>query len=260
MTVYFDLSFQNQTINPSVGTYSSGDGVTPSFELVDNEYYLKNVGSHGYYHFNIANIPNDAVIEFDLVFNNKYSFNWIFLFESTNSNWWGIGSNHSDLQLRGYNLSELTLASNITNGTKYHVTLISQYNISGNTIKIYLNNNLVASTTIATTYERSQFLLLGNTGNYMANCYIKDILVTDLSTDTTKYLNGTGLSEVWTNTKNYVSAQLLGKSNVGHTHVASDITNLSENWTVSGENLNISFGTSGSTWVYDANTKHLTIS
>ena len=39
-----------------------------------------------------------------------------------------------------------------------------------------------------------------------------------------------------------------------------DITNLSENWTVSGENLNISFGTNGSTWVYDANTKHLTIS
>lgn len=76
----------------------------------------------------------------------------------------------------------------------------------------------------------------------------------------TKYVNDNGVGEMWTNTKNYVSAQLLGKSDVGHTHVASDVTNLSENWTVTGENLNISFGTSGSTWVYDANTKHLTIS
>ena len=41
---------------------------------------------------------------------------------------------------------------------------------------------------------------------------------------TSKYLNGNGLSEAWTNTKNYIASQLLGKSDVGHTHSASDIT------------------------------------
>lgn len=40
----------------------------------------------------------------------------------------------------------------------------------------------------------------------------------------TKYVNNNGVSEIWTNTKNYISAQLLGKSDVGHTHSASDIT------------------------------------
>lgn len=40
----------------------------------------------------------------------------------------------------------------------------------------------------------------------------------------TKYVNDNGVSEMWTNTKNYISAQLLGKSDVGHTHSASDIT------------------------------------
>lgn len=40
----------------------------------------------------------------------------------------------------------------------------------------------------------------------------------------TKYVNNNGVSEMWTNTKNYISAQLLGKSDVGHTHSASDIT------------------------------------
>ena len=41
---------------------------------------------------------------------------------------------------------------------------------------------------------------------------------------TSKYLNGNGLSEAWTNTKNDIASQLLGKSDVGHTHSASDIT------------------------------------
>ena len=41
---------------------------------------------------------------------------------------------------------------------------------------------------------------------------------------TSKYLNGNGLSEAWTNIKNYIASQLLGKSDVGHTHSASDIT------------------------------------
>lgn len=40
----------------------------------------------------------------------------------------------------------------------------------------------------------------------------------------TKYTDGSGVSEIWANTKNYIAAQLLGKSNVGHTHSASDIT------------------------------------
>ena len=50
--------------------------------------------------------------------------------------------------------------------------------------------------------------------------YYEDVLIPS----NTKYLNGTGLSEVWTNTKNYISAQLLGYSQTGHTHSASDIT------------------------------------
>ena len=39
-----------------------------------------------------------------------------------------------------------------------------------------------------------------------------------------KYTDGSGVAEIWANTKNYITSQLLGKSNVGHTHSASDIT------------------------------------
>jgi hypothetical protein len=40
----------------------------------------------------------------------------------------------------------------------------------------------------------------------------------------TKYTDGSGVAEIWANIKNYVAAQLLSKSNVGHTHTKSQIT------------------------------------
>ena len=40
----------------------------------------------------------------------------------------------------------------------------------------------------------------------------------------TKYTDGSGVSEIWLNVKNYVYSQLLGKSDIGHTHIKSDIT------------------------------------
>ena len=39
-----------------------------------------------------------------------------------------------------------------------------------------------------------------------------------------KYTDGSGVAEIWANIKNYVTAQLLGKSNTGHTHTVSDVT------------------------------------
>jgi len=40
-----------------------------------------------------------------------------------------------------------------------------------------------------------------------------------------KYTNGSGVAEIWANTKNYVTSQLLSKSEVGHTHSYNDLTN-----------------------------------
>lgn len=40
-----------------------------------------------------------------------------------------------------------------------------------------------------------------------------------------KYTDGSGVAEIWANIKNYIAAQLLGKSDVGHTHNYNDLTN-----------------------------------
>jgi hypothetical protein len=41
-----------------------------------------------------------------------------------------------------------------------------------------------------------------------------------------KYTDGSGVAEIWANIKNYITAQLLGKSDTGHTHTKSEITDL----------------------------------
>ena len=46
---------------------------------------------------------------------------------------------------------------------------------------------------------------------------------------TSKYLNGNGLSEAWANTKNYIASQLLGKSNVITSGLATVATSGSYN-------------------------------
>lgn len=55
-----------------------------------------------------------------------------------------------------------------------------------------------------------------------------DVYLTDLefevSIPSSKYVNSSGVSEIWANTKNYIASQLLGKSNIGHTHTKSEIT------------------------------------
>ena len=75
----------------------------------------------------------------------------------------------------------------------------------------------------------------------------------------TKYLNGTGLSEVWANTKNYISAQLLGKSDVGHTHSASEITDL-ETWNYDSNSNAIIVSGGSDTWSYDSQSNSIIVS
>ena len=85
--------------------------------------------------------------------------------------------------------------------------------------------------------------------------YYEDVLILS----NTKYLNDTGLSEVWTNTKNYISAQLLGKSNVGHTHTMSDITDL-ETWNYDPNSDSIIVSGGSDTWSYDSQNDSVIVS
>ena len=73
------------------------------------------------------------------------------------------------------------------------------------------------------------------------------------------YVNDNGVSEMWTNTKNYISAQLLGKSDVGHTHTMSDITDL-EVWNYDSNSNSIIVSGGSDTWSYDSQSDSIIVS
>ena len=73
------------------------------------------------------------------------------------------------------------------------------------------------------------------------------------------YVNDNGVSEMWANTKNYITAQLLGKSDVGHTHTMSDITDL-EVWNYDSNSNSIIVSGGSNTWTYDSNSNSIIVS
>ena len=80
-----------------------------------------------------------------------------------------------------------------------------------------------------------------------------------------KYTDGSGVSEIWLNIKNYVYSQLLGKADASHTHTKSEITDFPSFATVatSGSYNDLSDKPSPYTppiFTYDSSTETLTVS
>ena len=73
------------------------------------------------------------------------------------------------------------------------------------------------------------------------------------------YVNDNGVSEMWANTKNYITAQLLGKSDVGHTHTMSDVTDL-ETWNYDANSNSIIVSGGTDTWSYDSQSNSIIVS
>lgn len=76
----------------------------------------------------------------------------------------------------------------------------------------------------------------------------------------TKYTDGSGVAEIWTNIKNYIASQLLGKSNVGHTHSASEITDLQERWDYDSDSNAILVRGGSDVWTYDSQSDSIIVS
>ena len=72
METLFELTFQDQTLNPQVGTFTDASQATGTFTLEDGEYYLTNGDTKGFYTYKPvamqSGLVNDGkvIIEFDL--------------------------------------------------------------------------------------------------------------------------------------------------------------------------------------------------
>ena len=109
-------------------------------------------------------------------------------------------------------------------GTKYRYKLERKNGL----FNLYQDNTLVSSFVDPTNnipiYIGWYIWYGGTYTDYQANFIVDNYVITDLNADTINYVDKFGVAEIWANTKNYIASQLLGKSNVGHTHSASDIT------------------------------------
>lgn len=74
-----------------------------------------------------------------------------------------------------------------------------------------------------------------------------------------KYTDGSGVAEIWANTKNYIAAQLLSKSDVGHTHSVSDITDI-ETWDYDSNSNAILVRGGSDVWTYDQQSNSIIVS
>ena len=72
MEKLFELTFQDQTLNPQVGTFTDASQATGTFTLEDGEYYLTNADTKGFYAYAPIAIQTDSgtdnkvTVEFDL--------------------------------------------------------------------------------------------------------------------------------------------------------------------------------------------------
>ena len=78
MEKLFELSCQDQTLNPQVGTFTDASQATGTFTLEDGEYYLTNGDTKGFYAYKPVAMQSGVVddskviIEFDLYTSNPF--------------------------------------------------------------------------------------------------------------------------------------------------------------------------------------------
>ena len=155
------------------------------------------------------------------------------------------------------------------------IGILTMCNIGSNTlavfITLYINDNGTLTKIVENAYrgDSRNVLYFGVSRDYHTNlssymvegiAFDEDIIINPSNNNInpisaiTKYLNGTGLSEVWTNTKNYIASQLLGKQD---TLVSGTNIKTVNNQSLLGSG-NISF--TPPTFTYDSSTETLTVS
>ena len=147
------------------------------------------------------------------------------------------------------------------------VGILSMCNIGSNNlavfITLYTNDNGTLTKVAENAYTGSggSALYFGVSRDYHTN--LSSYMVEGIAFDEdiinpipaiTKYLNGTGLSEVWTNTKNYIASQLLGKQG---TLISGTNIKTVNNQSLLGSG-NVSF--TPPIFTYDSSTETLTVS
>ena len=235
METLFELTFQDQTLTPQVGTFTDVSQTTGTFTLEDGEYYLTNADTKGFYAYSPVALQSGLVddskviIEFDLkvVTASVNTHTIIGTYAGVDGSGIPTGAKIT-LQYNAGDI-ELVLDSGAT------ATLIQWYHFRidcflaaplASTYQVKIDGVSVTTVTGATTdYELGIISVLGTDLHACDECGIKNIT---LVTETNLYVGRTALDQVLQDVKGYVDAQTPSISYA----TDEDMAEMAETWSI----------------------------
>ena len=223
MEKLFELTFQDQTLNPQVGTFTDVSQTTGTFTLEDGEYYLTNGDTKGFYTYApIAIQPdsetdNKVTIEFDLkvVTASVNTHTIIGTYAGVDGGGIPTGAkitlqyNNGDIELvlGSGTTATLIAAADVVVDQWYHFRIDCALDASTeSTYEVKIDGAAVTTVTGATTdYELGIISVLGTDLHACDECGIKNIR---LITDDDYFVGRTALNQAFKDTKGYVDNQV----------------------------------------------------
>ena len=222
MEKLFELTFQDQTLNPQVGTFTDASQATGTFTLEDGEYYLTNGDTKGFYTYApIAIQPdsetdNKVTVEFDLkvVTASVNTHTIIGTYAGVDGSGIPTGAkitlqyNAGDIELvLGSGTTEtLIAAADVVVDQWYHFRIGCALDAptEESTYEVKIDGVLITTVTGATTdYELGIIGVLGTDLHACDECGIKNIR---LITDDDYFVGRTALDQVLQDVKGYVDS------------------------------------------------------
>ena len=232
MEKLFELTFQDQTLNPQVGTFTDASQATGTFTLEDDEYYLTNGDTKGFYTYAPIAIQPDSgtdnkiTVEFDLkvATASVNTHTIIGTYAGVDSNGIPAGAkitlqyNAGDIELVLGSGATATLieSADVVVDQWYHFCIACALDApTESTYEVKIDGVLITTVTGATTdYELGIISVLGTDLHACDECGIKNIR---LITDDDYFVGRTALDQVLQDVKGYVNTTVPTKT--------SDLTN-----------------------------------
>ena len=243
MEKLFELTFQDQTLTPQVGTFTDASQTTGTFTLEDGEYYLTNSDTKGFYAYApIAIQPdsgtdNKVTVEFDLkvVTASVNTHTIIGTYAGVDSSGIPTGDkvtlqyNAGDIELVLGSGATATLiaAADVVVDQWYHFQIDCTLDApTESTYEVKIDGTTVTTVTGATTdYELGIISVLGTDLHACDECGIKNIR---LITGDDYFVGRTALNQAFKDVKGYVDAH---GSNLSYA-TDEDMAEMAETWSI----------------------------
>ena len=243
METLFELTFQDQALNPQVGTFTDTSQTTGTFTLEDGEYYLTNGDTKGFYAYSPVAMQSGLVddskviIEFDLkvVTASANTHTIIGTYAGVDGSGIPTGAkitlqyNAGDIELVLGSGTTATLieSADVVVDQWYHFRIDCALDaLTGSTYKVKIDGVSVTTVTGATAdYALGVISVLGTDLHACDECGIKNIT---LVTETNLYVGRTALDQALQDVKGYVDAHDVNLSYA----TDEDMAEMAETWSI----------------------------